>query len=148
MTFNIEKAVQRIGWRIKEKHWKCNQNDLDAYNFVVNYVKKQQDIIINSNELFAKLYIHMYFQYLMSYGSDFNNPIPKSILNKELSKPIQQHIQEFYELSNEVSFIKKVDSDLKNIKLEDMQKFDYDFIHDNLVKQINEVILKHCEWKN
>lgn len=148
MSFNIKKAVQRIGWRIKEKHWKCNQNDLDAYNTIVDYVETQNEMIQNANELFAKMYIHIYGQYLMSYGANPSNEIPKKILSKEVAKDISEHIQEFYDLTNEVNFIKKVDSkDLKELTLDDMKEFDYEFIERNLLNQINEVIQKHCEWK-
>lgn len=148
MNFNIKKAVQRIGWRIKERHWKCNQNDLDAYNFIVDYVEKQNEMIQNANELFAKMYIHIYGQYLMSYGANPSSEIPKKVLSREVAKDINEHIQEFYDLTNEVNFIKKVDSkDLKELTIDDMKEFNYEFIERNLLEQINEVIQKHCEWK-
>ena len=147
---NIEKAVERIGWRLKQKHWKSNSNDIQAYNIIVDYVENLQKKIYKNHELFAKLYIHIYGQYLMKYHATPYDKIPKQILTKEISKSTHQQMQEFHKLVNEIIQIKQVeqatnDGDFSKVKSEPLE---YDFVEENMVKQINEIIFKYPQWKN
>ena len=43
LIMTIEKAMQRIGWRLGTgKPFQPNQGDIDAYNFIVEFVDKKQ----------------------------------------------------------------------------------------------------------
>lgn len=150
MSFSIEKAVQRIGWRMKENHWKHNEKDVEAFNQIVEYVENAQKKLYDRHELFAKLYIHMYCQYMMSYGGGIHSHVPKKKLNQELSKSTQEHILEFQDHLNSITSMRQLEQvktkeDLEGLKL---KTYDYDFVERNMVKQINEVIFKHQQWKN
>lgn len=147
---SIEKAVERIGWRLKENHWKHNENDIKAYNTIVEYVENAQKNLYDQHELFAKLYIHIYGQYLMKYGATPYARIPREVLTKEIAKSVHEHMIEFHRITNEVMQFKQIEGiknpeDLKEFKTE---TFDYDFVEENMVSQINETIFKHQGWKN
>ena len=149
MKFSIEKAVQRFGWNIKQGRLKANENDIEAYNTIVDYVKEKQSKQIQDQELFAKLYIHVYGQFLIHYNSDIFNQEPKKELNKILFRDISDSISEFNIIINQI----KVDRSVLNCKDElDIQKiktkpYNEDYVSNNIIEQVNEVILKHSEWK-
>jgi hypothetical protein len=149
MKFSIEKAVQRFGWNINQGRLKANENDIEAYNTIVDYVKEKQSSQIINQELFAKLYIHVYGQFLIHYNSDVFNQEPKKELNKILFRSLDDCISEFYTLINQI----KVDRDVLNAKeVQDIQKikitpYNEDYVSNNIIEQVNEVILKHSQWK-
>jgi hypothetical protein len=149
MKFSIEKAVQRFGWNIKQGRLKANENDINAFNTIVDYVKEKQSSQIIDQELFAKLYIHVYGQFLIHYNSDVFNQEPKKELNKILFRSLDDCISEFYTLINQI----KVDRDVLNAKeVQDIQKikitpYNEDYVSNNIIEQVNEVILKHSQWK-
>ncbi len=148
--YNIEKAVQRIGWRMKQGHWNFNENDVTAFNLIVDYVEGHQKKLFDQHEMFAKLYIHIYGHYLMKYMATPYDKIPRQVLSGELMKSVEDHIKEFHRITNDTLQIKQLEklknpSDINNFKID---TFDYDFVFDSIVKQVNEVILKHQSWKN
>ncbi|MCP4055680.1 MAG: hypothetical protein GY739_22090, partial [Mesoflavibacter sp.] len=56
---NINKAIQRLEWRLK-KGWIANQQDLDAYNSIIDFRDTQFSINLTENEPLSKLFI-VYF---------------------------------------------------------------------------------------
>lgn len=149
MKFSIEKAVQRFGWSIKEGRLKANENDLKAFNIIVDYVQEKQKEQIQYNELFAKLYIHVYGQFLIHYNSDQFNQEPKKELNKILFKDFNNTLSEFYTILSQIKIDRDVLScnDIKDIDKINTTPYGQDYVIDNIIEQVNEVILKHKEWK-
>lgn len=144
MNFSIEKAVQRIGWRIQEGHFKANENDIDAFNTIVRYVESNQKQLLKDQELFAKLYIHVYGQFLIHYNSDVFNQEPKKELNKILDKSLSETISVFHSLLNQIKIDRDVlncsdVSDVQDIKI---MPYEQDYVVKNIIEQVNEVILK------
>ncbi|MFG6685110.1 hypothetical protein ACGK9U_00905 [Mariniflexile sp. HNIBRBA6329] len=99
---NIEKAVNRIKWRILGNGWKANQIDIDALNRIINYVIQKEKEQINRQELFAKLYIHTYSQFIEKYKSNVYDDIPTKELHKLLEQPLIVHIQKFTDKLNDI----------------------------------------------
>ncbi|MFI0429613.1 hypothetical protein [Mariniflexile sp. HMF6888] len=98
---NIEKAVNRIKWRIEGNGWNANKNDIEAFNEVVKYVNQKEKEQINRQELFAKLYIHTYSEFLEKYKSNVYDDMPTKELHKLLENPLSVYIQKFTEKLND-----------------------------------------------
>ena len=58
MTLN--KAIDRLYWRIKTGMAKANQTDLDAVNCVVEHVNESNKKTITENIPFTKMYVYLY----------------------------------------------------------------------------------------
>lgn len=96
----VEKALNRIAWRLKNG-WMANQNDVDALNSIIEFVNQKQKEQINYNQLFAKLYVHLYGEYLKYYDATVFDKEPQIELNKILEKSLVQIIQDFRKDLNE-----------------------------------------------
>lgn len=117
MTITITKAVQRIAWRLKEKHWKANENDVEAYNAIVNFVKEQQQKQFENHELFAKLYIFVYMRFIAKMGATVMNVEPRKAVHKILQKPIEHWIEDFKNEMNDsemYAILEQVGIDMKH----------------------------------
>ena len=129
----IEKAMQRIGWRLSGKPFQPNQNDIDAYNFIVEFVEQKQKQQIIDNQLFGKLYIYLFGEFVNYYKATVIDDIPQKQLNKLLSKDLKQIVQEvtdrlnFSELEN---YVKK--KDLKGYK-----PMEYEEVAENMRVMVN-----------
>ena len=84
-----KQAISRLLYTIGKGH-KPNETDKVALNSIIQYINKFESETIQDNSLFAKLYTLVLSEFLSYYGNvDFAN----QILNKELSRPINYHIQ-------------------------------------------------------
>jgi len=107
---NIDKAINKIIWRVEGHGWKANQNDIDAIKKIIEYVKIKEEEQFKKHELFSKLYVHLYSEFRKKY----ENPIKE--LHRLLNYPLSVHIQiftsklndnEVENLFNELNFLKK-----------------------------------------
>ena len=71
---DFKKAMQRIGWRLQQPNFKPNNEDKQAYNSIIQIIENQQKEQFKNNELFAKLYIHVYGKFISHYKTT-RNPI-------------------------------------------------------------------------
>lgn len=99
---NIEKAVNRIKWRIESKKWISNHNDIEALNEIVKYVNQKESKQFNDNELFAKLYIHNWIQFIDKFKSDVYDELPIKEFHKLLENPLSVFVQRFTERLNDI----------------------------------------------
>jgi len=84
-----KQAISRLLYTIGKGH-KPNETDKLALNSILTYINKFESETIQENLLFAKLYTLVLSDFLSHYENiDFAN----SQLNKELSRPINYHIQ-------------------------------------------------------
>ncbi len=114
----ITKSVQRIGWRFSQgKPFQPNQNDIEAYNDIVDYVGINQKETIVDNVLFTKMYIYLLGEFLNYYGTTVNDPILQKELHKILDSDMSSLIEQFRSKANhqELNTIKTVE-DLENFK--------------------------------
>jgi hypothetical protein len=102
---NIEEALNRINWRFKNESVKINeskiiinQKDIEAVNFLIDWVNRQKQNEIKENILFAKLFVYNFTNEII-----YNNGNPQDALHRlqEIAKkPIQQHYDKFHEYLN------------------------------------------------
>ena len=54
---NIDRAISHFEYKLKNS-WKSTKADIEAYNAIIEYKEKQEDINLQQNESLAKLWIH------------------------------------------------------------------------------------------
>lgn len=82
-------AISRLTYTIGKSN-KPNETDKLALNAIINFVNNADEEVVQENKLFAKLYTFVLCEFLFYYKDiDFAN----SKLNKELSAPIEYHIE-------------------------------------------------------
>ncbi len=61
----VDKALKRFKWRIEEwREFRFNENDLQAYNQLAEFVDTKNRQQLNDNQLFGKLYIYCFGQFV------------------------------------------------------------------------------------
>jgi hypothetical protein len=101
---NIIKALDRIGWRFglnNKKPFPVNQNDIDAFNAIAEYVDRTHKQQFTDNELFAKLYIMAYAKMVEHFKTDILNHEPRKQMMKLLDRPMEMIIQDFTDRLND-----------------------------------------------
>lgn len=131
----IEKSVQRIGWRLgQKKPFTPNQNDIEAYNEIVEYVVNTQKDQLMKNQLFGKLYIYVYGQFLRYYKATVFDEIPQKELHKLLDKPLRNIIEDFKDLLNNDELYSSIEEGREK------DLWSYTDVSNNLKIQINAAI--------
>lgn len=101
----ITKAVDRFVWRFSKdtsyNKWKVNESDLEALNTIIDFVKNKHKQQLQANQLFAKLYVMVYAQFLQRYNATVFDDIPQVELHKLLDKPLSVFIQRFTDRLND-----------------------------------------------
>lgn len=101
---NIENSINRISWRFKNEQIKIgeskiliNQSDVEAVDFLINWIDRQKSETLQENLLFAKLYC-----YCLNHEIEFYKDIKfaNSKLQEELNKPIEIHYKTVSESLN------------------------------------------------
>ena len=54
---NIDRAISHFEYKLKNT-WKPTKADIEAYNAIIEYKEKQEDINLEQNENLAKLWVH------------------------------------------------------------------------------------------
>jgi len=54
----IEKAMQRMFWRIQNGKFEPNENDLQSITFIAEWINREKQIRINQNRYFGKILIY------------------------------------------------------------------------------------------
>ena len=105
---NIQKALNRITWRFKNPQIKINESkitineeDINAIDFLINWIDQQKKETINHNQLFAKLYC-----YALSNEIEFYKDV--RFANKKLQEKLNEPIENHYD---------KIVSDLNRLEL-------------------------------
>lgn len=161
----IKESLQRIHWRTSSGNaYKPNEKDIEAVNFLVEWVSKEKEKTLQQNQLFAKLYI-IYFGELLLHYRDVE--FAQKQINDMLSKSTNEHVFWFRQFFNEIEFSKihtslglskkhpALLSDIENEKekqiieenqkllLENINKWDEDKIRKSLENQITEAYQKY-----
>ena len=99
----IKKAIEHFGFKLnpKNKIWKATKKDIDALDFIMGFVEDKHKQQLRDNELFAKMYIMVYAQYLERYKTTIFDDIPRKELHKLLARPLNEFIQRFTDRLNE-----------------------------------------------
>jgi hypothetical protein len=86
----IEKALGHFGWKLdpKNNQWKPTGKDIEAYNFMCDYVEQKQREQLNNYLLFAKLYTYLFGEFLKYYKCSPLSNTPQKALNSILAKDL------------------------------------------------------------
>ena len=150
----IEKALNRLAWWVTPqkdqvgnvffKNIKPNRTDLESVNFMIEWVKEQKHKTIQQNELFAKLYIYTYHQFLAYYGGSIFDSIPQKELNKLVSAPLESFYAAFKQKLEDNAIYEIIDA--KNALCEadvKRDKFPIEDVISNLNNMITEAINRY-----
>jgi len=111
---NIENAIQRLNWRFKNQNIKINEskiiineNDVEAVDFLNDWINRQKKEALQENILFAKLYC-----YCLNHEIEFYKDIKfaNQKLAQELSKPINHHYENVSHALNRMELNKFMNS--------------------------------------
>ena len=158
----IEKAMQRIVWRVSNGTHTPNQNDVEAVTIVAEWINRQKTHEVQQNRLFAKMYAYCFVNELQFYQ---NLKLAQKRLHEILKTPLIQLYNDFKEKLNlvelnnaQISFgfsnlhplemtetKKQKDDDLLKENTEVMQKYLFGIwtsekIENGLNSQISEAI--------
>jgi len=149
--FNLEKAIQRFKWRLTNGQFYPNQNDIEAFKFLIEWVVNQKKQAKNNNYAFQKLYaIHLYHKMLHVHDiKEANRQIAQELdLSANLLyNRLLDHVNlielsqmlDFIGLKSEVEY--KQELKVKTKKLTEQEK-----AHNQKITQENkELIDKHTE---
>ncbi len=120
---DINKAVQRLGWRFdqaskrQDHSFPINQNDLDALKAIDAFVVKNQKEQLKNQELFAKLYINNLTELIEHYNTSIFDPIPRRRIYGILRQSLQgltEKLKDTLNDSEKYELMKEIGVDLKH----------------------------------
>ncbi len=120
---DINKAVQRLGWRFDQASKKTdhsftiNQNDLEALKTIDAFVVKDQKKQYNSHELFAKLYIYNLTELIEYYNTTIFDPLPRRRIHEVLRQSLPELTEKLKKTLNDsekYALMKEIGVDLKH----------------------------------
>lgn len=113
---NIEEAINRISWRFKNENIKINeskiiinQKDVEAVDFLVDWINRQKKQELQENILFAKLFTYSFTQEIIYQQGNPQEALHH--LQEKAKQPIQQHYDKFLEYLNmfeQTNFLKSL----------------------------------------
>jgi len=134
----VEKGLRRIGWRLGTgKPFQPNQEDIDSFNAIVDFVENKQKKSIIDNQLFGKLYIYLFGEFVTYYKATAMDSIPHKELNKILGKDIRllvENVTDRLNLADMEACIKEKES------LKQYNPLEYEEVADNMKVMINGAI--------
>ena len=83
-----ERAISHFEYKLTNS-WKPTKHDLEAYNALLKYIEtKKKETIIN-NQLFGKLYIYLFGEFITYYNASVFDEIPQKELHKILDTDLR-----------------------------------------------------------
>jgi hypothetical protein len=120
---DINKAVQRLGWRFEQASKRpnhsfiINQNDIDALKKIDEFVVKDQKKQYQEHELFAKLYINNLTELIEYYNTSIFDPIPRKRIHGILRQSLQDLTEKLKDTLNDsekYELMKEIGIELKH----------------------------------
>lgn len=93
----IEKAMQRLFWRMGNGSFSPNQNDLEALTEVAKWINREKQREIQENTIFAKLYVYCFIYEIEFYK---NIDLAQKRIHEILKQPITSRYNEFLKTLN------------------------------------------------
>lgn len=110
----IRKAVNRIFWRYggngNKKPFPVNQEDVDSYSKVKDYVKQTENQVFQNNEAFAKLYIYLTMKINEADKTSVYDPNARRKIGNLLKRPMNLIIEDFKNSMNDSEMYELLDS--------------------------------------
>lgn len=134
----VQQSLQRIGWRFGTgKPFTPNQYDIEAFNSLLEFVEEKQKKQITDNQLFGKLYIYLYGEFVTYYKATAMDSIPHKELNKLLEKDLRTIVTEVVDRLN------LADLELcirENNSIKQYNPLDYEEVAENMRVMVNGAI--------
>ena len=135
----IKKAVDHFIFKFKNV-WKPTNPDIEALKTIIKFVEDKHQKQIQDYQLFAKLYIMVYAQYLDKYKTTVFDEIPQKELHKYLDLPLSHIIESFTKKLNDSELYTLFDlsckDDFSHIHLTHIESFYKEMGYDDaLVKE-------------
>jgi hypothetical protein len=83
---NLQKAFQRFEWRLSNGKFEPNQGDIDALQFIAEWVNWEKEVRVNENRYFGKIVIYCLLRE-MDYFGDIH--LAETKIHDVLKKPIE-----------------------------------------------------------
>lgn len=132
-------AIKRLGWRFSEsakrsdKSFRINQDDVKALKTIADYYESESKRQIINNQLFGKMYIYLYGEFVSYYKSGPLDTIAQNELHKLLDKPIRQIVEDVMDRLN----ISELENVIKTQDIKDFSPMEYEEVSINLQAMIN-----------
>jgi hypothetical protein len=104
----IERAMEQFAYRLQNGKYEPNQNDVDAFKFVAEWINREKVKEINQNLLFAKLFCHVFGQEVEYYKGNFK--IAQAKMHEYLKNPIEFYYNRFIDNINRIALNSYSDS--------------------------------------
>lgn len=135
---NLTKSLQKIIWRFKSGTFTPNKDDFNCLLEIVEYVEEKEKQQLIDNQLFGKLYIYVFGQFLTYYDATPLDTIPQKELHNILDKPLRLIVTELLEQINA-----KWLEDYTETNIDDLSAFqpmEYSELSENLKTMVNAAI--------
>ena len=131
-----ERAISHFEYKLTNS-WKPTKHDLEAYNALLKYIEtKKKETIIN-NQLFGKLYIYLFGEFITYYNASVFDEIPQKELHKILDTDLRVLVTN---LKDKLNLKDKEDYIITESSLKGFKEIEYQEIADNLKSMINAAI--------
>ena len=97
---SIEKSIQHFHFKLTNV-WSASEKDIQAFKTIRDFVIDKNKKQIADNQLFAKLYVYVYAQYLKEWKATVFDSIPQKEFHKMLDRPFQAFVEAFRKQLNE-----------------------------------------------
>lgn len=125
---NTTTAIQILS----RKMTKASGQEREAFNYLIDFIGGKHKDIIRDNQLFGKLYIYLYGEFIKHYQTTVFDPIPQKELHRILDRPIKTIVEEFVDTINTGEMYQ--DATGKTAK------WDYEGTADNLRVMVNKAL--------
>ena len=113
---DIEDAINRISWRFKNENIKINeskiiinQKDVEAVDFLVDWINRQKKQELQENILFAKLFTYAFTNEIIYQQGQPQEALHR--LQEVVKRPIQEHydkVREYLNMFEQTSYMKSI----------------------------------------
>lgn len=137
----FDKAVQRLKWRLSgNTSFKPNQNDVEAFNRIIEWISSQKEITLLNDTLFAKLYIERLTNEIRENKSTVFSVINQKEVSRVLSMPIELFYKAFHQDLHVNQLRKVLDGKIKkSVTMGDLdEKYNLDYVTLKLNHMITE----------
>jgi len=131
----IDKAINRIKWRIENGGWKSNETDVSAFNRIVDFVLEKKETQLQVNTLFTKVFIMLWINNLEKFDTELTDEIVLKELYKRIDKPMEYHINLLCTKANDLEQMKL----FRNLNIE--LRHEQLISKSNRTKDINKLLL-------
>ena len=139
----VNKAIQRIQWRMNEGGWKANENDIEAINSIIDHINDSNRNLVQQNDLFARLFVEVMRRTVSVQGVKFTDKNATRWILEAMEIPFSQHVELLTKELNEQSFFEKLEKngvEMKHpvLKTDVQRKKEVDAIHSNYVEVLKD----------